>query len=214
MDTIGKSVASMTGTKITTGVITNITNEFNTKIKNKTYTKNDITNIINNINNNTVSIKNDQGCNLSASGINTITINNCNLDNAFNTLHQTASINSLQQCTQVYVSNMLSTNTGLINALNTASSPVSFVGGQGGINNPSLTQSQVGINNPSLTQSHVGINKPSLTNHYDKYKKIYITVIILLLVLAIILIIYDNADTIHDSAGYQLTTTPGMKTEM
>ena len=121
MDTIGKSVASMTGTKITTGVITNITNEFNTKIKNKTYTKNDITNIITNINNNTVSIKNDQGCNLSASGINDLELTNCNFIDNVTTINQTASMKSLQSCTQGVISNMLSSNTGVLSALNTAS---------------------------------------------------------------------------------------------
>ena len=48
----------MTGTNVSQGVITHIINEFNTKIKNKTYTKDDITNIINNINNNTVIVNN------------------------------------------------------------------------------------------------------------------------------------------------------------
>lgn len=121
MSTIGKSVDSMTGTNVSSGVITNITNEFKTAISNKTYTANDIENIIKNINNNTVIVNNTQGCNLSTDGLNSVNLDTCDFENAVTSLNQTASIKSLQSCTQGYLTNMLSNNTGILTALDAVS---------------------------------------------------------------------------------------------
>ena len=121
MNTLGSSAASLTGTKVNKDTITNVTNIFNTLFSNKTYTKNDIQNIINNINKNTVVINTTQGCNLDATALNSAVFDNCDFNNNILILNQSASVKSLQSCSQGVVNQMLTANTGLIAALDTAS---------------------------------------------------------------------------------------------
>ena len=67
---------------------------------------------------------------------------------------------------------------------------------------------------PDEANTLVGIItiQAKLINHYNKYKVTYITIIILLLLFILILILSpsDNAPTMSESTGYQLTMTPVM----
>ena len=121
MNTLGSSVDAFTGTKVNNNDVTNITNIFNTHFKNKTYSTNDVQNIINNINKNTVVINTTQGCNLDATALNSAVFDNCDFNNNILILNQSASVKSLQSCSQGVVNQMLTANTGLIAALDTAS---------------------------------------------------------------------------------------------
>ena len=125
MNTLGSSAASLTGTKVNKDTITNVTNIFNTLFSNKTYTKNDIQNIINNINKNTVVINTTQGCNLNDTALNSAVFDNCDFNNNILILNQSASVKSLQSCSQGVVSNMLTSNQGIMQAVDTLSATTS-----------------------------------------------------------------------------------------
>lgn len=224
MNVIGISTETMMGTNITSGIITNITNQFNNIFSKRTYTERDITNLQNIINSNPVSINSIEDCKLTTAGLNTAVMTNCNNDDNIMVLNQTAAIQSLQTCSQGVI------NTIFENLLNIYRTNINMPTKEYKENFQTYTdpykeqtrgattmQTQRNIvYNVGGDPSFIGANANPVLYYYNKYKKTYITIIIilLLLVLGIILITSNNASTMHDSPGYQLTATPSMKTEM
>ena len=200
---------AMTGTNITTDVITNITNQFNNNFSKRTYSEHDINYIKNIINSNTVSLSD---CKLTTDGLNTAVMTNCNNDDNVMVLNQTAAIQSLQLCSQGVI------NTILVTLLNIYRTNINMPTKEYKENFQHMGEVIIEKQNGGATTQACSATPltPSLINHYNKYKKTYITIIILLLllVLAIILIITENANTMSTTPVYQLTATPSMQSEM
>ena len=212
MNAIGISMETMTGTNITTEVITNITNQFNNIFSNKTYSEYDINYLQNTINSNPVSINSSEDCKLTTDGLNTAVMTNCNNDDNVMVLNQTAAIQSLQRCSQGVI------NTILVTLLNISRTNINMPTKEYKENFQHMSEVIIEKQNGGATTQACSATPltPSLINHYNKYKKTYITIIILLLllVLAIILIITENANTMSTTPVYQLTATPSMQSEM